>query len=99
MNRMIALGAVAVVFSAAAAAPSIAERSRVGDLTWLEQQLGRAPLTWSERDVDGTSRRVRLGTAELRQLKLPQAAHAFRAGDDLPLRRLASRQLAGPTGD
>ena len=70
MNRMIALGAVAVVFAGAAAAPSIAERNRVGDLTWLEQQLGREPLTWSERDVDGTSRRVRLGIAELRRLEL-----------------------------
>jgi hypothetical protein len=98
MNRMIALGAVAVVFSGAAAAPSIAERNRAGDLTWLEQQLGREPLTWSERDVDGTSRRVRLGIAELRRLELPRAAQAFRAGDDLPLRRLASRQLAGPSG-
>jgi hypothetical protein len=98
MNRMIALGAVAVVFSGAAAAPSIAERNRVGDLTWLEQQLGRAPLTWTERDVDGTSRRVRLGTAELRQLELPRAAHEYRAGDDLRLRRIASRQLAAPSG-
>jgi hypothetical protein len=98
MNRMIALGAVAVVVSCAAAAPSIAERNRVGDLTWLEQQLGREPLTWSERDVDGTSRRMRLGTAELRRLELPRAAHAFRAGDDVPLVRVASRQLAERSG-
>jgi hypothetical protein len=98
MNRMIALGAVAVVFSGAAAAPSIAERNRVGDLTWLEQQLGREPLTWTERDVDGTTRRVRLSTAELRRLELTRAAHAFRTGDDLPLRRVASRQLAEPAG-
>ena len=95
---MIALGAVAVVISGAAAAPSIAERNRVGDLTWLEQQLSREPLTWTERDVDGTQRRVRLGTAELRQLELPRAARAFRAGDDLQLRRLASRQLAESSG-
>jgi hypothetical protein len=98
MKRIIALGAVAVVFSGAVAVPSIAERGRADDLTWLEQQLGRAPLTWSERDVDGTSRRVRLGTAELRQLEFARAAHAFRAGDDLPLRRIASPQLAGPSG-
>jgi hypothetical protein len=98
MNRMIALGAVVVVISGAAAVPSIAERRQVGDLTWLEQQLGREPLTWTERDVDGTSRRVRLGTAELRRLELAQAAHAYRAGDELWLRRIASVQLSHSSG-
>jgi hypothetical protein len=93
MNRMIALSAVTVAFAGAAAAPSIAEREGVGDLAWLEQQLSREPLTWSERDVDGTQRRVRFGTADLRQLELARAAHAFRAGDDLPLRRHVSRAL------
>jgi hypothetical protein len=95
MNRMIALGAVTVAFAGVAAAPSIADRNRIDDLTWLEQELGRAPLTWYERDVDGTQRRVRLGTVELRRFELSRAASAFRAGNDLPLRRLASSKLAG----
>ena len=99
MNRMIALGAVTVAFAGVAAAPSIAERDRSGDLTWLENKLGREPLIWSERDVDGTQRRVRLGTAELRRLELSRAAHEFRTGNDVPLRRLASREAAVTTAD
>jgi len=94
MNRMIALGAATVAFAGVAAAPSIADRDRVDDLTWLEQQLRREPLTWYERDVDGTQRRVRLGAAELRRFELSRAANAFRAGNDLPLRRLASPKLS-----
>ena len=72
MNRMIALGAVTVAFAGVAAAPSIAERDRSGDLTWLERSSSTS-VTWSERDVDGTQRRVRLGTAELRRLELSRA--------------------------
>jgi hypothetical protein len=99
MNRMIALGAATVVIAGAAAAPSIAERNRTGDLAWLEQQLSHAPMTWSERDVDGSQRRVRLGAAELQRLELSRAVHAYRAGNDVPLRRLASRQLAHAVSD
>jgi hypothetical protein len=94
MNRLIALSAVTVAFAGGVAAPSLAERSRVGDLTWLEQQLSREPLVWPERDVDGTQRRVRFGPAELRRLELTRAAHAFRAGNDVPLRRYVSRTSA-----
>ena len=99
MNRIIVLSAVTVAFAGAAAAPSIADRDRVGDLTWLENQLSREPLIWSERDVDGTQMRVRLGSAELRRVALVQAAHAYRAGNDLPLRRLAHRQRWATTAD
>jgi hypothetical protein len=99
MNRIIVLGAVTVAVAGAAAAPSIAERERVGDLTWLEHKISREPLTWSERDVDGTQRRVRLGSAELRQLELARAAHAYRSGNDVPLRRLASRQRPAAVAD
>ena len=99
MNRIIVLSAVTVAFAGAAAAPSIADRDRVGDLTWLENQLSREPLIWSERDVDGTQKRVRLGTAELRRVALVRAAHAYRAGNDVPLRRLAHRQRWATTAD
>lgn len=97
MNRLIAVSAVTVALAGVVVAPSVAERDRVGDLTWLEHELSRAPLVWTERDVDGSSRRVRLGTAELRRLELTRAAHAFRSGDDVPLRRYASRTLALPS--
>ena len=78
-------------------------RDPAGELAWLAQRLRTQPLTGIGYDGDGQPRRVRLGEAELAWLllfdksgavrtlaELPAAARALRAGDPVPLLRLAA---------
>jgi pimeloyl-ACP methyl ester carboxylesterase len=78
-------------------------RDPEGDVAWLARRLRRRPLTGTGYDADGAPHQVRLGEAELayrllfdksgpqRTLaELPAAARALRAGDPVPLLRLAA---------
>ena len=77
-------------------------RDPEGELAWLAKRLRERPLTGIGYDADGVPQRVRLGEAELAlhllfdrrgmrtPAELPAAARALRAGDPVPLLRLAA---------
>ena len=90
-------------------------RDAEAEVSWLAKRLRARPLTGTGYDADGKLQNVRLGEAELAwqmlfdasgrrrtAAELPAAARALRAGDPVPLLRLAAETqgpMPGTPGD